>query len=1350
YGYMKTTFVGIRLSFIGPADQAKFEDLFTRAAASTGGNTLPAVAARDILTRSRLDNESLAKIWDLSSIANAPHLTFPEFAVAMYLTSEKLRGKLVPNSLPPAVREETELAMATLASKQSPATSSLPHQQQTSFMQQQPMMTGMSPQQQQQPMMTGMQQPMMTGMSPQQQGQQFNSAASFQNLMHPSNLSAPVQSPLRTGIAPPMYNNNTPRLGNHDFTSKMMPNQAAVPNFLRGGRASAISWKISPEEKQRYREIFHAWNTPGEDYMSGEIAREVLMQSGLGEQDLMKIWHLADRDNHGSLDEDEFGIAMHLIYRKLNNFEIPNKLPTELAPPSSVLKKFVLGRQTQPPPPSFSRDPQPQDQEQQQREDHSSRDRDGHGGYVSSARRKGPANRFMSSSAARPRIQSYDDDEYEEQMDSYREADDPYLEELRSQIADMKKSLERATRSQQRRQDYSSSGSRFSVEELKEKIRKTQEELTRAAKSNPKYFENQEILLDLLESQKTLQDEIQYLCNRDIPVLARQLRGATAELRDTKVRYARKNDGSQDFMAYVEPTGPGGIVTESDRVRAKAKAMMAARRAGTSSTKDTGFELRKAEQEKEDYDRQADTYERDMERARDSLRDLRGDLKYLSTLADSKAVVEKKRFDKGHELPYELRRFVEQLDRDAALDIATSPRFTPSSAYGSVSATKPPTSSPVSSPATTSSRGVSSPKPAAPAKPRTAEEIKKEAERRVQERLAALQAKRSPSRSPKPASPATTSSQPTEEELAAQRQLREAQHAAQTNIRQGEIQRGEPPQSEPYDPREAALQREEAEREQEQRRIQEEQEYEQRRIQEEKELEARRRAVLEKEEQDRLARHAAIQKAEEEREEEQRRQQEAEKKAREPPAPAPPTPASIYTPPLPVQSTQSVAATPSVPAIPEDESIPPPPPAPEVSSSSDPSKTSSNNPFAKLQGQDKKEEPEEEVSKEEEPEKQPNSKRISYNPFAAFSAFSATKADDDDSDSDDDDGWDVVHHDDTDNEDEFPAAGSAKNLAGMLFTAMSQRKSPMMQPREILPPTSNNNNDVPTPPPAPPVANDVPAPPPPPPTTNNAPAAPPPPPAAPAAPSASTNIPEPSGGRSALLSQIQLGTKLKKAVTNDRSQTSVSGRVIGGDDSSSASTQPAQQKSSTTPDNVPATLSSSNFLAELQARTGGGTPASQPPAPAAVASVPSVTVAPASEPEGKAQWAYTGGGDGDLSFEQDDTIVVLNDSDPDWWYGSVKGSSQTGYFPKTYVQEPGTVAVADDTVTGNNEQEDKVRLPARALYDFDGPAGDDDYLTFEAGTTLVVLNKDMDDWWRAEVSNTGKKGLVPANYVQLD
>ena len=53
------------------------------------------------------------------------------------------------------------------------------------------------------------------------------------------------------------------------------------------------------------------------------------------------------------------------------------------------------------------------------------------------------------------------------------------------------------------------------------------------------------------------------------------------------------------------------------------------------------------------------------------------------------------------------------------------------------------------------------------------------------------------------------------------------------------------------------------------------------------------------------------------------------------------------------------------------------------------------------------------------------------------------------------------------------------------------------------------------------------------------------------------------------------------------------------------------------------------------------------------------------------QWAYTGQSEDDLSFEQDDTVIVLNDSDPDWWYGTHKSTGKTGYFPKAYVSLPG-------------------------------------------------------------------------------
>lgn len=191
---------------------------------------------------------------------------------------------------------------------------------------------------------------------------------------------------------------------------------------------------------------------------------------------------------------------------------------------------------------------------------------------------------------------------------------------------------------------------------------------------------------------------------------------------------------------------------------------------------------------------------------------------------------------------------------------------------------------------------------------------------------------------------------------------------------------------------------------------------------EERDFQERKRQVLAKEEANRQARFDAI-KREEEEAEQKKQEQKKEHKPEEAPTPIAPSPPSAPAPPPAPPAPQPAAPAPQ-PAAPVTSSAPVTPSA----------STSSNNPFAKLQqtttspiGSSQAEKPNE-----------PANKRVSYNPFATFSAFSATKGGAKDDTDSEDEGWDA-NHDDSDDENEFPAAGSAKNLAGMLFSAMSQR-----------------------------------------------------------------------------------------------------------------------------------------------------------------------------------------------------------------------------------------------------------------------------------------------------------------------
>jgi len=90
-------------------------------------------------------------------------------------------------------------------------------------------------------------------------------------------------------------------------------------------------WIVS-RDKIKYDEVFNSLEQQG-GRITGRVAKEELVKSKLSNNVLGKIWQLADHDQDGLLDSEEFALAMHLIRVKCEGCELPMELPTHLVPP---------------------------------------------------------------------------------------------------------------------------------------------------------------------------------------------------------------------------------------------------------------------------------------------------------------------------------------------------------------------------------------------------------------------------------------------------------------------------------------------------------------------------------------------------------------------------------------------------------------------------------------------------------------------------------------------------------------------------------------------------------------------------------------------------------------------------------------------------------------------------------------------------------------------------------------------------------------------------------------------------------------------------------------------------------
>ena len=542
-----------------------------------------------------------------------------------------------------------------------------------------------------------------TGFQPQQTGFQNPQPAGFQGARPPlppmptgfgSNL-----SPSQTGMQPPMPLNaqptgrpgqwglvNAPASGlpNIDILQqRMMPQPGREGGFTTAGLSGSatVPWAVTKDEKKIYDGLFKAWDGFNKGFIGGDVAIEVMGQSGLPKPDLEKIWTLSDPGNRGRLDMDEFAVAMHLIYRKLNGYPVPNQLPPELVPPStrnfsnsidtvkSLLSQDAEQRKNSG---SFL---QPQKTGVSYLKNHSFRtdsngitpgrkdatifrNNDDDIGYRSSARRRvGGGGRTPSPAQSTS-------------PSSERSSDELSIEQIRKKIREKQVLLDAIDFKDENaaeEDDALDRRDRREAEDLYRRIRRIQEDID----SHPKSAFRE---VDSSAERRTLKRQLQRLTDR-LPDLASQVRKAERNISESKLELFRLKDAKAHpgSASTIVGTGPGGQVTEGDRLKARAKAMMQQRSAALTGkgapagADDSDAAARRMEEESSKAKSERELNERMIRDVEDSVRDFSRGLE--DTLSqgseDSTSEHERRRWEDGLGVEDEVKDFIFDLQRSS-------------------------------------------------------------------------------------------------------------------------------------------------------------------------------------------------------------------------------------------------------------------------------------------------------------------------------------------------------------------------------------------------------------------------------------------------------------------------------------------------------------------------------------------------------------------------------------------------------------------------------------------------------------------------------------------------------------
>jgi hypothetical protein len=642
---------------------------------------------------------------------------------------------------------------------------------------------------------TGFQQSIQTGFGQQQGGMQQNQTG-FQGLSNPAATGysgpRPPMPPMPTGFGQPqglspaqtgmggmvaplnsqptgrpgqwgLVNAPASGLPNIDLLqSRMMPQQGREQgSFTTSGLSgnAVIPWAITKDEKTRYDSVFKAWDGFNKGFIGGDVAIEVFGQSGLEKPDLERVWTLADQGNKGRLNMDEFAVAMHLIYRKLNGYPMPAQLPPELVPPSTRnfndsigTVKSLLHQES-----DFRKNSGasllPQKTGVSYLKNHSFRgdsgpvragrkdatvfkNNDDDIGYKSSARRR------LGNGSPRPSSPS-----------SVGSNDEISLEQLRKKIREKQVLLDAIDFKDENAADEDDAldrRDRREAEDLYRRIRRIQEDIDVHPDASLRN-------VDSGAERRIMKRQLQTLTDK-LPEIASQVRKTERSIADAKLELFRLKDAKAhpSSASAIVGSGPGGVVTESDRLKARAKAMMQQRSAALRGEKvqsqdDDLAAPKRLEEENLRIRNEKENNERMVKDVEDSVRDFSRGLEdnLKDGGEDSTSEHEKRRWEDGLGVEDEVKDFIFDLQRssrsarvkteDRSRSTRDAPRSDPPSRYDSPAAPSPieaPAAKPAAKPAATPASGGTYSQYKTPED--RAAYIKQQAEQRMAERLAAL------------------------------------------------------------------------------------------------------------------------------------------------------------------------------------------------------------------------------------------------------------------------------------------------------------------------------------------------------------------------------------------------------------------------------------------------------------------------------------------------------------------------------------------------------------------------------------------------------------------------------------